>query len=201
MKRIVFYVATMLVTFALGFGIHNFISQRQVDPPAPVETISVDTLPFQVPLAPPIPTVSADTPDPILVLDYDPEKFTPWAVFYVMGNKPKDFANIDWIELGLPRDVDDPKGYLFLAAHDTGDNYVSALATFALVSEQRLFFATSRMPNTEFEYWFDGRFLRTDFNAVERKHVAVLRGTLTKTRNGRKVAEHTFNFRMQHLGC
>ena len=204
MKRIILYVATMLLTFALGFGIHSFIWQRQVDPLAPVETISVDPLPFQVPLfapAPPIPTVSATTRDPILVLDYDEEKFTPWAVFYVMGRKPKEFADIDSIELGLSRDVDDQQGYLLLAARDTGGNYESAPGTFALVSEQRLFFATSQLPSTEFEYWFDGRFLRTDFNAVGGKHVAVLRGTLTKTKNGRKIAEHTFDFRMEHLGC
>ena len=201
MKRRILHVATMLLTFALGFGIHSFIWQRQVDSPAPVETIRVDTLPFQVPLVPPIPAVSATTQETILVLDYDPEKFTPWAVFFVMGDKPKDFADISSIELELPRDVDNQQGYLSLIARDSGDNYDSALATFALVTEQRLFFATSPMRNTEFEYWFDGRFLRTDFDAVEGKQIAVLRGTLTKTKNGRKVAEHTFNFRMEHMGC
>ena len=201
MKRRILYVATMLLTFALGFGIHSFIWQRQVDPPTPVETIRVDTRPFQVPLVPPIPSVSATTQETILVLDYDPEKFSPWAVFFVMGDKPKDFADISSIELELPRDVENQQGYLALIARDSGDNYDSALATFALVTEQRLFFATSPMRNTEFEYWFDGRFLRTDFDAVEGKQIAVLRGTLTKTKNGRKVAEHTFNFRMEHMGC
>ena len=92
-------------------------------------------------------------------------------------------------------------GYLSLVGSGTGDNYADARGTFALVSEQRLFFATSNLSNTEFEYWFDGKFLRTDFEAVEGKEVAVLRGTLTKTKNGRKIAEHTFNFRMEHLGC
>lgn len=204
MKRRILYIATMLLTFSLGFGIHSFISHYQVQHPAPVETIRVDTFPFQVPLvapAPPIPAVSADTQQPILILDYDPEEFTPWAVFRVMGNKPKEFADIDSIELGLYRDLEKQGGYMSLVTCDTGANCDSAGGTFALVSKQRLFLATGQMANTEFEYWFDGRFLRTDFEAIEGKGVAVLRGTLTKTKDGRKVAEHTFNFRMEHLGC
>lgn len=204
MKRILLFVATMLVTFALGLGIQSLVSWYQVEHPAPIEVLSVGPITTQAQLfAPvaPIPLESATTQETILVLDYDQEKFTPWAVFRVMGNKPKEFADIDSIEFGLYRDVDNQQGYLSLNAHDTGGNYESAPGTFALVTEQRLFFATSQMPNTEFEYWFDGRFLRTDFEAVEGKGVAVLRGTLTKTKNGRKIAEHTFNFRMEHLGC
>ena len=200
MKRLILYVATMLVTFALGFGIHSFISQRQVDPPAPVETISIDTLPFQVPLAPPLPAATADTPEPILVLDYDPEEFVPWAVFRVMGRKPKEFSDIDSIEVALYRNLDKQGGYISLFTCEPG-NCKSARGTFALLTRQRLFLATAQMANTDFEYWFDGRFLRTDFEAVEGKGVAVLRGTLTKTKHGRKIAEHTFTFRMEALGC
>lgn len=204
MKRLIIYVAMMLVTFAVGVGIHSFISHRQVDDTPPVEVLSVSPVTTQAQLFAPvtsIPLESVSEQETILVLDYDEEKFTPWAVFRLMGNKPKEFANIDSVELGLYRDSDNQRGYLSLNALDTGGNYQSAPGTFVLVSQQRLFFATSHMSNSEFEYWFDGRFLRTDFEVVGGKHIAVLRGTLTKTKNGRKIAEHTFDFRMEHLGC
>ena len=203
MKRILLFVTTMLVTFALGLGIQSFVSWYQVEHPAPVEAINVAPLATTAPLfapAPRIPAVSADTPEPILILDYDPEEFVPWAVFRVMGRKPKEFADIDSIELGLSRNLEKQGGYMSLFTCVPG-NCKSARGTFALVTKQRLFLATAKMANTEFEYWFDGRFLRTDFEAVEGKGVAVLRGTLTKTKNGRKIAEHTFTFRMEPLGC
>jgi len=210
MKRLIIYVAMMLVTFAVGVGIPSFLAHRQVDDGPPVEVLSVtpivlsQPLPTQAQLFEPItsiPVESRATQETILILDYDEEKFNPWAVFRVMGDKPNEFDGIDSIELGLYRADDNQQGYLSLVACDSGANCDSADGTFALVSQQRLFFATSQMSNTEFEYWFDGRFLRTDFEAVEGKQIAVLRGTLTKTKNGRKIAEHTFNFRMQHLGC
>ena len=109
MKRLIIYVATMLVTFALGFGIQSLISRYQKENPAPVEAISAAPLTVPAPLfapAPPIPSASTAAPETILVLDYNRDKFTPWGVFYVMGNKPKEFADMDSIELGLYRDVD-----------------------------------------------------------------------------------------------
>lgn len=204
MKRLMLYVAMMLVTFAVGVGIYSFISHRQVNDTPPVEVLSVSPVTTEAKLfapvapMPPVPSAKQET---ILILDYDEERFNPGAVFRVMGDKPKEFAGIDSIELGLYRADDNQQGYLSLVACDTGAKCDSADGTFALVSQQRLFFATSHMSNSEFEYWFDGRFLRTDFETVGGKQVAVLRGTLTKTKNGRKIAEHTFSFRMEHLGC
>ena len=204
MKRLIIYVAMMLVTFAVGVGIHSFISYRQVDDTPPVEVLSVSPVTTQAQLFAPVAPISVESAseqETILILDYDEEKFTPWAFFQVMGNKPKEFADLNSFELGLYRDTDNQRGYLSLNAHDSGGNYQSAPGTFVLVTEQRLFFSTSHMSNSEFEYWFDGRFLRTDFGVVEGKQIAVLRGTLTKSKNGRKIAEHVFNFRMEHLGC
>lgn len=198
MKRLILTVAMMSVTFGLGIGVHR-LTWRDNAPP-----INVAPLQGQTELVAPVAPISrahAATPEPILVLDYDPEKLTPWAVFHAMGHKPKEFVDIDSLELGLYRDVDNQGGYMALVTCDTGANCDSVPSTFVLVTEQRLFFATSPIPNIEFEYRFDGKFLRTDFNAVAGKQIAVLRGTLVKTKNGRKIAEHTFNFRMEPLGC
>jgi hypothetical protein len=74
-------------------------------------------------------------------------------------------------------------------------------ANFALVTERKLFFVTSKGTESEFEYRFDGEFVKTDFEEFADKNIEVLRGTLTKTKDGRKIAEHTVSFRMEHLGC
>ena len=204
MKRLIFCAGMMLVTFAVGIGIHRLIAQRQVDkapPPPKVEAVSLAPVELRRESVPPAPPEPAATPKPILVLDYDRKKFTPWAVFYIMGHKPREFADVDSLEVALSRDVDYDEGYIAVNTLGPDNAWDGASATFALVTEHRLFFVTSQLRDLEFEYRFDGKFLRTDFMRVDGKKIAVLRGTLTKTRNGRQIAEHTFDFRMEHLGC
>ena len=188
MKRLILCLAMISMTFGLGIGVHSLVSGANAPPPQ-IEASSLLSVQPQIELirpVGPIAPVPTATPEPLLILDYDPEKFTPWAVFYIMGRLPKEFADLDSLEVGLNRDVDDHPGYISVNTCDPSVNCNGALATFALVTEQRLFFATSQMRNSEFEYRFDGKFLRTDFNAVEGKNIAVLRGTLTKTKHGRK---------------
>jgi hypothetical protein len=36
---------------------------------------------------------------------------------------------------------------------------------------------------------------------VAGKHKAVLRGTFTKVKAGKKIAQRTVSFRMEHMGC
>ena len=193
----------MSVTFGLGIAVHSLISGGN----APLPKIGANGLP---PLQPqielirpvePIAPVPTATPEPVLILDFDFEKFSPWAVFYIMGRLPTEFADFNSLEVGWSRDVEGYPGYISVITCDPSDTRDGAFAKFALVTERRLFFATSRMRNSEVEYRFDGKFLRTDFDAVKGKNIAVLRGTLTKTKNGRRIAEQTFNFRMKHLGC
>ena len=196
MKRVALNAVLMLVTFALGVVIDLPLRQPKSEPqinkvPLPrVETVS---LPPPVEPKPPV-----STPDPHFILDYDPEKFSPWAVFLIMGSTPKAFAEVDSIESGL---VGTNSGYLQLNTLTKDGEYDGASATFALVTEQRMFFVTSKTRYTEVEYRFDGEFLTTDFDSLAGKKKAVLRGTLTKMKNGRTIAQHTFSFRTEHLGC
>ena len=197
MKRRVINVACMLVTFASGVLIDLPLRQPQSEPeinkvPLPrVETISLP------PPIDPIATTPFSAPKPQFILDYDHEKFSPWAVFLIMGPTPKAFAEVDSIESGL---LGANGGYLSVNTLTKDDKYDFAEATFALVTERRFFFATAKT-SSGFKYRFDGEFLRTDFESVAGKQKAVLRGTLTKMKNGRTVAQHTFSFRMEHLGC
>lgn len=203
MKRLIFYVGMMLVTFALGIAVHGLFWQPRInfDPPPRAQAVSLAPVELRKEPIAPISLVTAATPEPILVLDYDREKFSPWGVFYIMGNKPKAFANFHSLEVGLNAHVEAGEGYISVNTLRPDANWDSARANFALVTERRLFFVTSPTRNSEVEYRFDGQFLRTNFDAVKGKKIAVLRGTLTKTKNGRKIAEHTSSFRMEHLGC
>ena len=193
----------MLMTFAFGAGVDRLLSRGYVNntPQAKVDIVSLPPLERREELAATVtPVAPPPSATPLLIRDYDPIKFTPWALLYIMGTTPKEFADFDAIEMAFSEDADED-GYLAVSTRAPNGEYDSAPAIFALVTERQLFFVTSKTRKTEIEYRFDGRFLRTDFNAVEGKNIAVLRGTLIKMKNGRTLAEHRFDFRMEHLGC
>lgn len=204
MKRLVLHVALMLVTFAFGVGLDRLLWEPRVEPLPNLEVVKLPpSEPQRVPVATVAPPAPAATPIPNLIRDYDSNKFSRWGVFYIMGTKTKAFADFDTIEVALSGDGDDYPGYISVTtrSNTNGYGYDVASATFALVTEQRLFFATEKIRETEFTYTFDGEFLRKDFASLGGKNKAVLRGTLTKMKNGRSVAQKTFSFRMEHLGC
>ena len=72
---------------------------------------------------------------------------------------------------------------------------------FALITNRRLVFATSKSSDTGIEYRFEGDFLRTDFEFVDGKKIAVLRGVLTRSKDGRALVERTVSLRFEYMGC
>ena len=205
MRRFILWIAAILITFAIGVGAdrlwwHFF----PAPPPAPVvEPVTLSYFDLQregVPAyVPPLP----ETPPPPklnLILDYDPLSFSVWSAFYVMGSKPKEFADFDSLEVMVGPESEDHPGAIAVVTRE-GNDYSYSMATFGLVTERKLFLATSKSANGEFEYRFDGEFLRTDFDAVAGKNKAVLRGTLTRMKNGRTITQHEFTFRMEYMGC
>lgn len=201
MKRVILHVALLLATFTFGVGIDWLLREPPVEPLPNLEIWSFPPPQLQSDWVRGETPAPAATPIPNLIRDYDSDKFTPWGVFYIMGPKTKAFADFDAIEVGLSGDGDDYPGYITVVTLPNDNDYDSASATFALVTRRRLFFATGKTDKTDIKYHFDGEFLRTDFESVGGKNIAVLRGTLTKMKNGRSVAKKTFTFRMEHLGC
>ena len=179
MRRVILWIAAILITFAIGVGADRlwwyFFT---APPPAPIaEPRVVDVQPLRETVFVPVP--AEPTPaKPTMILDYDPLNFQMWAVFYIMGPKPKEFADFDSMEAMLNPAANDP-GTITVRTRQ-GNEYYNAEANFGLVTERRFFFATSKSENGDFEYRFDGEFLRTDFDAVAGKNKAVLRGTLTR---------------------
>jgi len=200
MRRVILWIAAILITFAIGLGADRLWWHIFAAPaPAPkAEPVAVDVQPLRETVFVPVP--AEPTPaKPTMILDYDPLSFQVWTVFYIMGPKPKEFADFDSMEAMLNPQANDP-GTITVRTRE-GNEYDNAEATFGLVTEQRLFFATSKSDNGDFEYRFDGEFLRTDFDKVAGKNKAVLRGTLTRMKNGRTITQHELTFRMEYMGC
>ena len=206
MRRVILWIAAILITFAIGVGADRLWWHFLTAPPQPVTPGPVafdvdipqrEAVPAYVPPPPP---PAPPPPKPNLILDYDSLSLSVDAAFYPIGPKPKEFADFDSLEVILnPGSVDYP-GEISVFTFE-GNNPYKAEATFGLVTERRLFFATSKSQKGDFEYRFDGEFLRTDFDAVAGKNKAVLRGTLTRMMNGRTVTQHEFTFRMEYMGC
>ncbi|HKP80373.1 MAG TPA: hypothetical protein VJT69_00060 [Pyrinomonadaceae bacterium] len=208
MKRMILRVVVLLLTFVLGVAAYGLILRRAVNEaptPCKIEVVSPDSVLQRIesiakitPIPPAAP-VPAATPQPHYVLDYDPETFNPYGIYYMIETKPKEFANFESIELGLYGDNTEP-GYITI--YTQGNNGSdSATALFALVTKDRLVFSTSKTLESGVEYRFEGEFLRRKFSPLAGKNTPVLRGVLTRSKNGRTLAEATVSFRFEHLGC
>ncbi len=207
MRRFILWIAAILITFAIGVGAErlwwHFFAAAPVTPVIEPATVDVAVPQREVVLA----SAPAPAPEPApspkqnLVLDSD-EDYNLSAYFYIIGSKPKEFADIDSLSIWLNPASDKYPGEIYVYTRFFEEShYDSAPATFALVTERRIFFVTSQLTDKHFEYRFDGEFVRKDFDKVAGTNKVVLRGTLTKTRNGRTIAQHEFTFRMENEGC
>ena len=203
MKRIILGLAAMLMTFALGVGVYRLIWVR-----SEVSTPTVETVPAAIvrPVAEMVPmrpemTVPT-TPESKIILDYDDETFYPNGTYYIQGSTPKEFAEFYSFETDYKEFVHDrPVGYISVNTKAGGGTFDSHSATFGFISQRRVIFITSPAEGTKFEYFFDGEFIRSDFDVVANKDKAVVRGTLTKMKRGEKIAERVLSFKLVQHGC
>ena len=190
MRRAVLWIIAIMTTFMIGVGINRAVEKFLTSQiPAPAEPVAM--------VQPIVSTTPVAPEKPNFILDFNRDQFFPWADFQLIGSLPKTF-DIDSIQLGINGFSTHPG---FINVNSTQDFHQSASAVFALVTERRLFFVTKRMPNSEFEYRFDGEFLHTDLEKLVGTYTPVLRGTLTKTKNGQTIAERKVTFRAERLGC
>ena len=193
MKRLTLYVLISLITFAAGVGSEQlFVTRTPVNPTPPPQIEQLQTLPILLPptntftAAPPVP----QTPEPTLFIDYARKKFNPSGTYVPIGPKRKGLTDFGafWIDA---YELDD-KGYIH-ATRQNEDDYQELEVKFALATEHRLIFATESTEDG-IEYRFEGEFLRGKIIGEAPEGKAVLKGTLTKTKNGRKVAEAVVKF-------
>lgn len=207
MKHLMLTLGVMFVTFGLGVGIDRLIwrcfpsntfAEDKVNPvPLPV----VETSARLPPVNPPLPEQTPSGPS-APILNYSSKEFDLDGVYYWLGPQPKEFEDFRSLELlATTAPPGHPLGYmawLYAVANDDHNNHP---ASFGLITDKRVFIILSQTSELNFEYHFEGEFVRKDFEAVAGKDKPVLRGTLTKYRDGRKVAKTTVSFRFEFMGC
>ena len=196
MKRIALQLLVAMLTFSSGIAIQRILfTEKRVEPTPQVE--QVETVKYiEVPVPASIPS-----PTPNLILDYNPAKFDPYGYYTIIGKKPKGFHDFDSLSLSVYESEQGVgSGGIYVTTAVEHENNDGQSAVFGLVTQQRLFFVTAPF-ESGFEYRFDGEFLRGNVVADAGPRKAVLRGTLTKTKNGKKIAECVVEFRVEHMGC
>ncbi len=199
MKHIFLGVAAMLMTFGLGVGVDRLIWPRSgANIPRP-ETTQVEI----IKLAEPVHALPAlpSPPESRIILDYIDPTFYANGGYSFLGATPKEFVEVDSFVLEYSEWVDDQPVGLINVITKHGDDYESNIATFGRVNERGLIFFTPPNGQTAFEYFFDGEFIRRDFDEVDGLEKAVLRGRFIKLQHGKKIAERIVNFRIERHAC
>jgi hypothetical protein len=140
MRRIILWIAAILITFAIGVGADrlwwHFLASPSTDEPAALDVVVPQREVVFVPApAPPPPA----PPKPNIILDYDGEYLS--AAFYIMGSKPKEFADIESLSIYLSPGTDDYPAEIRVNTHQVNDDssYDNAESTFVLVTNRRVF--------------------------------------------------------------
>jgi hypothetical protein len=198
MKQLMVRVLLALFTFSLGVGLDRLLTlnPKHIEKTPPVLSDETKSLVHATSHF-----VFRGTPvraKPTLIFDYDTEKFWPEGSYAIIGKRPKGFSKDDYFFIEIWRGDDTDQHVWFSILDDRGNTDVTA--SFALVTEKRLIFVTQ--PSSDgFVYRFDGEFLRRGaiYDAPEGK--AVLKGTLTTSKDNRTVAEWPMRFAVVHDGC
>jgi len=117
-----------------------------------------------------------------------------------MERLPKDFREFDTFEVSVDASDGEPRGSIRIYTLIDKEPFFQD-AVFSLITEDRLLFVTAPQAFEDFAFRFDGKFIRGNPAAWFDEQKAVVRGTLTKTKNGQKVAERVVSFRVEYLGC
>lgn len=136
---------------------------------------------------------------PEFTLDYDPKKFNPRGIYYVLGRKSKDFREFGSFALSVDADGKTP-GYGSVETY-SNETYNSYYSVTGLATEKRITFTAVPVSEEDFEYRFEGDFLKGGVMSKARRKQAVLKGKLVKLKNGIKIAECEVKFRVEYLGC
>ena len=195
MNRLVTHLLVSAITFSLGITSAAFFKHRYTP-----QTHEVESTPQLLNEAPPPVKANISTPDPKIVWYYDVDQFDPRGVYYVLGPKPKSFREFDALELAVYPTDGKAVGRVMIQIV-VNRTYEEQYAMSGLVTEHGLSFATTAPSDNQYDYTFDGYFLRTGVLSNARKYEAVLEGRITKSKNGVRVAEAKIRFRVEYLGC
>jgi hypothetical protein len=202
MKRLVIRVLISVMAFFLGMAVSRLTTAETptVKELPKLETFSRPTLPTPVLPVPqvPLPPVVAQ-PESDVIVDFQVGKFVPDGYYYFTGKAPKGFEEFGGFDLSVWEDKGEKHSEIAIDVPNATE-YTGNSARFALITKDRLFFVTTTF-DSGFEYRFEGQFLRAGVVSDASAGKAVLRGKLTKTKNGRTIAEREVSFQIEVHGC
>ena len=193
MKRLIINLTMAAATFSVSAATHLL--------PAPNHQLSASGPPATPPasVSNQIATLSNySTSPPELGCDYDPKEFNPRGDYFILGPKPKHFREFDCLELAIDRER--AAGVADVQTYWRGV-YGGPYLVSGSVTKRRLALVAVPISEEDFEYRFEGTFLRDGVLSNARKNEAVLKGYLTKLKRGVKIAECEVRFRIEYLGC
>jgi len=197
-KHLILRLLVALLTLSAGVGLDRLLTSRphQLEKATPI--VSYEPITAEAVIARPMPV---SPPKPTLIFDYDLQKFDPFGHYAFTGKRPKGLLKDDsfFIVIWHLDDTDTSHDYVWFSVFDERGN-TDLFASFALVTERRLFFVTQ--PTDEgFVYRFDGEFLRHGVIFDSAEGEVVLKGTLIKSRDNRTLVEWPVRFKVIHEGC
>ena len=182
-----------IATFLIGTTAHQFFDRREeASPDVQVEWVRVA---HHEPTEPPRPT------EPAVIFDYDSTEFNPRGDYYILGRKPKEFREFDCLELAVDDNTyGQVRGQIMIQTY-VDEMYAATYAISGRVDNKRIYLVTEPFSEEDVGYRFEGEFLRQGELWRARKSQAVLKGRLTKVKDGRTIAEAVVKFRIEYLGC
>jgi hypothetical protein len=196
MKRLMIHFVIAVVMYFVGITAESiFNPDRRAD--NNLEIIESNANSLNSPESPSSSNIKQGVPE--FTLDYDPKEFNPRGSYFVLGRKPKGFREFDSFQLSVDAEGKTP-GYASFQTY-SDETYNGQYTVTGLATKKRLTFTA--VPNSEedFEYRFEGNFLKGGIMSKARRKQAVLKGKLVKQKNGIKIAEGEVKFRVEYLGC
>ena len=185
-----------VLTFSAGLGFDRLLTSRPNRLERATPNVSYEPIAAEAVIAAPMPV---SPPKATLIFDYDPEKFWPVAHYAFTGKRPKGLSRDDSFFIKIWHFDNSDKDFVWFSIDDERGN-TDLWASFALVTERRLFFVT-QPSDLGFVYRFDGEFLRHGVIFDSAEGEVVLKGTLTKSKDDHTVAEWPVRFKVIHQGC
>ena len=201
MTRLILRLMTALLTFGFGVALERFLIS-----PKPAEVSKVPAAercdPSRIEVRTIfVPAPPAPSPSPRAILDFDWAKFNPHGDYFILGKTPKELAEFRTLLISWYLEDGKLRGRVYLQTR-ANNTYELHTPTFALVTKRRLLIVTPPSSGNGFEYRFDGEFLHQNLNKFANKSKGVLRGTLTKVKDGQKLVERVVTLRVEHHeGC
>ena len=199
MVSLILRLTVLLLAFSGGVAVSQLLTGNRTVSQSVVPNASPVIVPVVETAILPIPSIPESTTTKLVILDFDPTEFVPDGSYVILGKKPKEFDDLQYLYIETYEGKEGYRtGEVFVGSKDSDGDYGQQSAVFVLIRDKRLILVTE--PNaTGIEYRFEGEFLRGKVDAGEGK--AVISCRLTKTQNGRRIVVRVVKFQIEPQGC